>query len=184
MKISQFKMFVTPEQSKIVQEFLFAQGYSWKDGTTKVKNLNKKLLLFTDTYEAGLGLTYTNTFTFVTYTHIPELTFEEFENKYIKVEDTSKALRYNKGKCRWSLVHFKSLEPLVRVMEYGASKYEVNNWMKPMNTNEILESLTRHLFALLDGQELDEESQQPHIGHIMANAMMYHYHRTKDHGTN
>lgn len=36
-----------------------------------------------------------------------------------------KALRYNEGKPEWSLVHFKSLEPIVRVLMYGAHKYSV-----------------------------------------------------------
>ena len=32
-------------------------------------------------------------------------------------------LRYNQGKPQWSIVHWKSLEPMVRVLEYGAHKY-------------------------------------------------------------
>lgn len=35
----------------------------------------------------------------------------------------SKADRFNSGKLKWSLVDFKSLEPLVRILEYGAEKY-------------------------------------------------------------
>jgi len=35
------------------------------------------------------------------------------------------ALRYNEGKPQWSLIHYKSLEPLIRVMEYGAHKYSI-----------------------------------------------------------
>lgn len=34
-----------------------------------------------------------------------------------------KALRYNKGKKEWSLVDYKSLEPLVDVLKFGADKY-------------------------------------------------------------
>jgi len=34
-----------------------------------------------------------------------------------------KALRFNEGKLKWSLVHFKSLEPLIQVLMFGASKY-------------------------------------------------------------
>lgn len=86
-----------------------------------------------------------------------------------------KALRYNTGKLRWTLVHFDSLAPLVKVMEYGAVKYAPENWKKGLNKKEILESLTRHLFALIDGEKYDQESGLEHIGHIMANAMFYSY---------
>ena len=117
--------------------------------------------------------------------------------------------RYNQGKPKWSLVHFKSLEPLVRVLEYGAHKYSIyedkvgtefkgseilqeqvqklnlkvkstgkENWKIGLNKDEILESLTRHLFALIDGEENDPESGLPHIGHIFCNAMFWQYHNT------
>lgn len=36
-----------------------------------------------------------------------------------------KALRYNEGKPQWSLVHYKSIEPMIRVLEYGAHKYSI-----------------------------------------------------------
>ena len=32
--------------------------------------------------------------------------------------------RYNNNKPKWPLIDFKSLEPLVRVLEYGCIKYE------------------------------------------------------------
>jgi hypothetical protein len=89
------------------------------------------------------------------------------------------SLRYNTGKPQWSLVDFKSLEPLVRVMEYGAQKYARENWKKGLDLNQILESLSRHLFALMSGEQIDPESGCEHIGNIMANAMFYKYHYDK-----
>lgn len=122
----------------------------------------------------------------------------------------NKSLRYNDGKPQWSLVHFKSLEPLARVMEYGAHKYSIfedsegnqykgsevtkeevkakglktintgkDNWKLGLEPNKVLESLARHLFALMDGEEIDPESGLPHIGHLMCNAMFYEYHNNK-----
>ena len=38
--------------------------------------------------------------------------------------------RYNTGKIQWSLVDFDSLEPMVRVLEFGAKKYDAHNWKK------------------------------------------------------
>lgn len=86
-----------------------------------------------------------------------------------------KALRYNTGKVKWSLVHYKSLEPMVKVLEYGAKKYAPFNWMKGLNRKEILESMQRHLAALIDGEEIDSESGISHMGHVMCNGMFYNY---------
>jgi len=86
-----------------------------------------------------------------------------------------KAKRYNSGKLKWSLVHYKSLEPLVKVLEFGTEKYDEHNWKKGLPVNEILESMQRHLASLMDGEINDKESGLPHIGHIMCNAMFYSY---------
>jgi hypothetical protein len=85
------------------------------------------------------------------------------------------AQRYNEGKPKWSLVHFKSLEPLVKVLMYGENKYSTDNWKKGLPKREILNSMMRHMAALVDGQDVDEESKEHHIGHIMANCMFYSY---------
>ena len=115
-----------------------------------------------------------------------------------------KALRYNNNKPQWSLIDFKSLLPLIDVLEYGAHKYSIfindfdeeirgseiskdnvyklhlkssgkENWKLGLDKKEILESLMRHLISLMDGEEYDNESKLHHIGHVMANAMFYSY---------
>jgi hypothetical protein len=88
-----------------------------------------------------------------------------------------KADRFNEGKPKWSLVHFGSLIPMIRVLEFGAKKYSPDNWKKGMDTKEILESMQRHLAALIDGEEVDFESGISHMGHIQCNAMFYNYHK-------
>ena len=52
-------------------------------------------------------------------------------------------LRYNTGKLKWSLVDYPSLEPLVKVLEFGAEKYSVDNWKQGLQTKEIIESINR-----------------------------------------
>lgn len=87
----------------------------------------------------------------------------------------SEGLRYNDGKLKWSLVDFDALEDMVKVLEFGAQKYSANNWKKGLNTDEIAESMMRHLFAYLQGEDIDPESGLPHTGHIMCNAMFLSY---------
>jgi hypothetical protein len=91
------------------------------------------------------------------------------------VPDKPKGLRYNTGKAKWSLIDFPSLEPMVRVMEYGAGKYAPHNWKKGMSHTEIAECLMRHLFAYLNGEDTDPESGESHVGHIQCNAMFLQY---------
>lgn len=93
---------------------------------------------------------------------------------------SNKALRFNTGKLKWSLIHYQSLTPLVRVLEFGALKYAPDNWKKGLDKKEILESLQRHLAALMDGEEIDPESGLPHIGHIQCNAMFYAYFNNRE----
>ena len=96
--------------------------------------------------------------------------------------EESKALRYNEGKVEWSLVHYKSLEPMVRVLEFGAKKYAPDNWKKGLDKKKILESMQRHLAALMDGEDVDSESGISHMGHIQCNAMFYNYFNTGENG--
>ena len=53
--------------------------------------------------------------------------------------------RFNEGKLKWSLVPQSALEPMVRVLEFGAKKYASHNWMKGLSVVEICESMKRHL---------------------------------------
>lgn len=85
------------------------------------------------------------------------------------------ALRYNHGKLQWSMVDFKSLEGMVRVLEMGAEKYSKDNWKLGMPVTQVCESLLRHLFSFMSGETNDQESGQSHMSHVMVNAMFVEY---------
>lgn len=90
-------------------------------------------------------------------------------------EASKVGLRFNEGKLAWHLVDFPALEPMVRVLMYGAEKYLPNNWKKGMPLEEILDCGQRHLAAIYSGEMNDKESGLPHIGHLICNAMFYSY---------
>ena len=79
--------------------------------------------------------------------------------------------RYNLGKPQWSLVPFHALVPMVRVLEFGAKKYSPHNWKDGLPVTEICESMLRHIYAFLEGEDIDPESGLPHWGHIQCNAL-------------
>lgn len=98
-----------------------------------------------------------------------------------EIKASKVGLRFNQGKPRWSLVHFKSLEPMIRVLEKGAEKYDDHNWRKGMPKSVVLECAQRHLAAILDGEDTDSESGQLHAAHVMCNMMfwIYYHHELK-----
>ena len=83
--------------------------------------------------------------------------------------------RKNEGKLKWSLVSMIALEPMVRVLMFGAEKYSAHNWKKGWKYSEICESLQRHLNAFIQGENNDPESKLAHVGHILCNAMFLSY---------
>lgn len=84
-------------------------------------------------------------------------------------------IRDNQGKLRWSLVSWKALVPMVRVLMFGEDKYSAHNWKKGLNYTEVCESLYRHLNAFIEGEDDDPESKISHVGHILCNAMFLSY---------
>jgi len=72
MEIKPFSMKVNPEQSRIVQEFLFANEFTWYSGTKTVMNTEANYLCF-----SSGDLTWTNNLT-------PNLSFKKFEQTYMK----------------------------------------------------------------------------------------------------
>lgn len=76
-----------------------------------------------------------------------------------------------KDKLDWSLVDFDSISELVKVLEFGANKYEKDGWRKGIKYSDLISAMMRHLIKIKEIDIKDEESLLNHTGHIMANAM-------------
>ena len=83
--------------------------------------------------------------------------------------------RFNTGKLKWSLVSWRALAPMVRVLMFGAEKYDDHNWKRGLKYTEVTESLQRHLNSFIEGEDDDPESKLSHVGHILCNAMFLSY---------
>lgn len=92
----------------------------------------------------------------------------------VKVKE-EQGLRYNNCKPKWSLIDFDTLEGALKVFEFGKEKYGIDNWKKGLLTTEICESLMRHLVSYLNSDDLDKETNLPHVDHILCNAIMLAY---------
>lgn len=87
--------------------------------------------------------------------------------------------RLNSGKAPLDLVPTSMLYAVARVMEYGAMKYEKDNWRRGMKWSVPYACAMRHLLKWFEGEEFDDESGQSHLSHVLCNiAMLVEYAET------
>lgn len=99
------------------------------------------------------------------------------------LSNKGQALRANKGKPRLSLLPMDVLEPIVKVLEFGAQKYAAWNFAEGegLSWTEVSESLQRHLNAWNSGEDIDPESGESHLGHIGCNLFfLLYYNKYKE----
>jgi len=75
-------------------------------------------------------------------------------------------LKYDNEKPRTDLLDPQALEGLARVLAFGAKKYSAHNWRGGISFSRLLGALLRHTFAILRGEDIDPESNLPHVDHL------------------
>lgn len=87
------------------------------------------------------------------------------------------AVRDDSGKTNWSLMPFEALEEINKVLEFGATKYAANNWQEGtgFKYSRVLNSLLRHVFAFMRGEDKDPESGLSHMAHAGCNVLFILY---------
>ena len=97
----------------------------------------------------------------------------------VKIASSGGGLRYNTGKAQIHQVPTSLINGVAKVLMYGAQKYEKGNFRKGMDWTTPYDCLQRHMMRWLDGEQLDEESNLPHLYHAAANiAMLIEYSET------
>lgn len=61
------------------------------------------------------------------------------------------------------------------IAEHGAIKYAPDNWKQGLPHSQLTASLQRHLWAYMDGEDLDADSGLPHVSHVLWNAVALVY---------
>jgi hypothetical protein len=80
------------------------------------------------------------------------------------------------GKLPLELTPWLSVMEMVRVLEFGAQKYDSWNWSKGLKYMQTIASTIRHLLKFMSGEDLDDESGLPHVAHAMCNcAFLLHF---------
>ena len=80
-------------------------------------------------------------------------------------------IKYDDGKAPMNLLDRYALEQLASVLAHGAVKYSPENWRGGISYSRLIAASLRHLMAVSDGEDYDQESQLPHAAHAMCSLM-------------
>lgn len=80
--------------------------------------------------------------------------------------------KHDTGKSRWSLLPIAAVAEVVKVLDFGARKYSVDNWQLVDDAKRrYTDALWRHFVAWQRGESHDSESGAHHLGHVACNAL-------------
>ena len=92
-------------------------------------------------------------------------------------------IKHDQGKTPLSLIPAESLRQVADVLAFGAEKYGAHNWRAGMDHTRYASAALRHIFAYIEGEDLDPESGKEHIAHAICGLMMLLESKTKGYGT-
>lgn len=92
---------------------------------------------------------------------------------------TNAGRKFDGGKLEYGLLPPHALEETVKVLTFGAQKYERDNWQKvPDSKRRYFDALQRHVWAWKTGEQNDPESGIHHLAHAMCCLMFLYEHDT------
>lgn len=71
-------------------------------------------------------------------------------------------------KPQWHLMPFDVLVDCLAAFEHGARKYSPENWRNADDVDMYFSACMRHMIAWKQGEKIDPESGNYHIGHALA----------------
>ena len=81
---------------------------------------------------------------------------------------TASGIKYDSEKPKMNLLPPKAIVEISKVLTFGAEKYDAENWRKLDDLqNRYTAGALRHIFAHMDGEELDPETNLSHLAHAM-----------------
>ena len=80
----------------------------------------------------------------------------------------SEGRKFDGEKPRMYLLLPKAIQEVAKVLTFGAQKYDEDNWKKLDNLqNRYTGASFRHIFAIMEGEELDQETECYHEAHAI-----------------
>ena len=88
--------------------------------------------------------------------------------------------KFDGGKLEYGLLPPLALEEVVKVLTFGAQKYDRDNWqVVPESKRRYFDALQRHVWAWKKGEQMDSESGIHHLAHAMCCLMFLYEHDVK-----
>ncbi|QQN40312.1 dATP/dGTP diphosphohydrolase domain-containing protein [Acinetobacter sp. CS-2] len=80
--------------------------------------------------------------------------------------------KFDTNKPRMSLLPKGALNAVIRVLEFGATKYQVDNWKHvPDAKTRYYDAMQRHIDAWWHGEQKDSETGEHHLAHAICCGM-------------
>ena len=136
----------------------------------KIKNLSKKFV-----EEAPYHPGYEDA---VTYPGVSPIAAYKFPQTWSTANpEMEKGRKFDGGKLEYGLLPPLALEETVKVLTFGAQKYERDNWQKvPDAKRRYFDALQRHVWSWKQGEQIDPESGIHHLAHAMCCLMFLYEH--------
>jgi hypothetical protein len=88
--------------------------------------------------------------------------------------------KFDGGKLEYGLLPPLALEETVKVLTFGAQKYDRDNWkVVPESKRRYFDALQRHVWAWKSGEQNDQETGINHLAHAMCCLMFLYEHDVK-----
>lgn len=84
--------------------------------------------------------------------------------------------KHDDGKLPHDLLSPDAIDETLRVLAFGAAKYEARNWEKGIKYSRVFSAAMRHLWAFHRRNRTDPETGLHHLAHAMCCVMfLLHY---------
>ncbi len=101
---------------------------------------------------------------------------EKAEKAEKEKAEKEKGVKYDDKKPRWDLLPLELVEGIVKVLTFGAQKYQDDNWQHVDNAEKrYFAALMRHLTAYQSGETVDDEFGLSHLDHAACNLIFLRY---------
>lgn len=89
-------------------------------------------------------------------------------DKIVSVGMKDDGMQGGEVKPRYDLIPVETLEDVAKVLTFGAKKYDDDNWRLVENADKrYYSALMRHVEAWRRGEQLDSETNLPHLAHAV-----------------
>lgn len=85
--------------------------------------------------------------------------------KFDANERVPEGRKFDTDKLPWHLLPADAIEEIVKVLQFGATKYGDRNWEAGMSWHRPFAALMRHMWAWWRREEADPETGLSHLAH-------------------